>query len=122
MSPRHGHERADRRNLVLHKAALDELRASPELRARCLALVEKWLVQPEQAHARRYLESWRDMLATWTFDDIAALVLDPDRGQALRQCSPLGPALTPQQRWRLLDEVNRALDEEEAGRDSGDAR
>lgn len=113
MPLRHGHERADRRNLQLHRAAVDNLRRTSELRTRCLVLVERWIAQPEQSHALRYLTAWRDMLASWSIDDMAALVLDADRGQVLRQCSPLGPALTAQQRWRILDEVNRTLDAEE---------
>src|SRR5437667_3403312 len=84
---RHGHARADARNLHLHRAALDNLRARPEQRHACARLVESWLAAPE-APARKWLEQWRDMLAEWPVERIAEVVLDEDRGQALRQCSP----------------------------------
>ena len=108
MTP-HGHVAADRRNLALHRAALANLRRDPALRARCLALVTRWLAAPEHAPARAPLARWRDMLAGWSDDAIAAVVLDADEGQTLRQCSPLAPALTPQERWAVLRTVNRDL-------------
>ena len=46
------------------------------------------------------------MLTDWPIDRIAVLVLDPEGGQTLRRCSPLGPALTPTERWAALVEVN----------------
>src|SRR4051812_47881336 len=87
--PLHGHARADARNLHLHRAAMDKLRDDPELRHACVRLVEEWLVKPE-VPARKWLEQWRDMLAGWPVEQIAAVVLDETRGQTLRQCSPLG--------------------------------
>ena len=45
------------------------------------------------------------MLTSWTLERVAETVLDPVRGQTLRQCSPLGPALTPAERWRALAEL-----------------
>jgi len=107
--PPHGHAAADRRNLALHRAALAKLRRDPALRADCLALVTRWLAAPEHAPARGALERWRDMLAGWSDDALAAVVLDADRGQTLRQCSPLAPALTPQERWAVLRDVNQEL-------------
>jgi hypothetical protein len=68
------------------------------------------MAQPEHRPASPYLEQWRDMLAHWPIDRIVAAVLDEEAGQALRQCSPLGPTLSPRERWRLLDEINRQLD------------
>jgi len=104
----HGHSRADRRNLHLHRAALAKLREDPHLLEPCIALVETWLKAPEQRAAQPYLERWREMLTRWSLADVARVVLDEIAGQALRQCSPLGPALTPRERWALLEEVNRA--------------
>ena len=105
----HGHDRAAARNLHLHRAAFARLGERPELLPLCLRLVEKWLAEPSQP-ARPYLEEWRQMLSTWPLDRTAARVLEAESGQALRQCSPLGPTLSPQERWRLLEEVNRALE------------
>ena len=105
----HGHYRADVRNLRLHRAALEKLRHHPELRQACLDLVGRWLQQPEQAPAREYLERWREMLGEWDVGDMERLVLERHEGQALRQSSPLGPALSPRERWAVLREVNEEL-------------
>lgn len=104
----HGHQRADRRNLELHRAALARLRERPDLRAPCLALVARWLAAPEQRPSRPWLERWQELLARSGDDEIAATVLDPDGGQTLRQCSPLGPVLAPRERWAILAAVDRA--------------
>lgn len=103
----HGHAAADRRNLHLHRAVFARLRARPELRQPCLLLAERWLKDPALKSAAPYLRQWRDMLADWPMERIEAIALSEDGGQALRQCSPLGPALTPRERWAVLDEVNR---------------
>jgi hypothetical protein len=102
---RHGHRRADARNLRLHRAALAKLRADPGLRARCLALAERWVASPEHRASRAWLETWRDMLRDWPVDRIAEVVLDEEGGQVLRQCSPLAPALTPRERWTVIRET-----------------
>jgi hypothetical protein len=103
----HGHHRSDARNLHLHEAALSKLREEPSLRARCLALLETWLPAPGQQSVHEVLEQWKEMLTSWGIDQIARLVLDETEGQVLRQCSPLGPLLTPQERWALLAEIDR---------------
>lgn len=106
-----GYEKSDLRHLHLHKVAFEQLRARPDLRGLCLALARRWQDDPAQASARRWLAKWCDMLAEWPLERIVELVLDPERGQTLRQCSPLGPALTPRQRWEALAEVNRLIDQ-----------
>lgn len=103
-----GRQRSDLRNLHLHRAALDKLRQDPALRGPCLGLVERWLAALEQRPSRTYLERWQELLRSAPDDELARVVLDPDGGQALRQCSPLGPVFAPRERWALLAEVSRA--------------
>ena len=50
------------------------------------------------------------MLADWPIDRMADTVLDPEEGQALRQCSQLGPVLSPRERWAALAVVNRQIE------------
>ncbi|MGH7859206.1 MAG: hypothetical protein ACREQY_17905 [Candidatus Binatia bacterium] len=107
--PSRGHVRSDLRHLHLHRVALDKLRRHPELRQSCLALVEQWLRHEENEPSRPWLTRWREMLSSWSLDRIAETVLDPEGGQTLRQCSPLAPALTPQERWAALEEVEQSL-------------
>ena len=61
-------------------------------------LVDAWLATPDHP-ARPWLLEWRAMLADGPLERIVAVVLDPEGGQTLRQCSPLGPALTARERW-----------------------
>jgi hypothetical protein len=102
----HGHERSDRRHLHLHRVAIEKLGRHPELRGSCLALVEQWLRRPEHAPSKPWLIQWREMLSSWPTQAIADAALDPETGQTLRQCSPLAPILTPQERWAALEEVD----------------
>ncbi|MSP61480.1 MAG: hypothetical protein EXR72_14265 [Myxococcales bacterium] len=74
----------------------------------CLRLVEEWLATPNPP-AGKWLEQWREMLAHWPVERLAEVVLDELGGQTLRQCSPLGPLFTPRERWKLLEEINRAM-------------
>ena len=97
--------KSERRHRHLHRRALEKLANRPELRLRCLALVDNWIARPEYGHARPWLDEWRRMLAEWSIDRIVAVVLDPEQGQTLRRCSPLGPALTPVERWTAFAEV-----------------
>jgi hypothetical protein len=105
----HGHAAADQRNLHLHRAAFARLRTRPELRRPCLLLVERWLGDPALQCARHWLRQWHDMLTDWPIERIEAAALAGESGQELRQCSPLGPALTPRERWAALREINRQL-------------
>ena len=103
---RHGHARTDYRNLALHRAALDKLRLQPQLLSRVLALLEKWLADDALKDSRPYLRQWHDMLTKWPFERMAEFVLHPENGQAIRQCSPLGPALTPRERWSIFKQAD----------------
>lgn len=110
----HGHHKAERRNHHLHRAALAKLREEPERKTAALELLERWLADERLESSRPWLLEWRALLTERTIDDIAAIVLS-EEGQALRQCSPLGPLLTPQERWKALAEVNAALRDGERG-------
>ena len=113
-----GHRMSDLRHLHLHRMALEKLRERPALRRQCLELLDRWLASPEQAPSRTWLEQWREMLTDWPLERIAGTVLDPEGGQTLRQCSPLGPVLTPRERWAALAEVNRQV-QTKAGDEGG---
>jgi hypothetical protein len=103
----HGHAKADYRNLELHRTALGKLKSNPELLPAVLALLRRWLddetLRPSWPHLRR----WREALTEWPIERLEALVLDPEEGQVLRQCSPLGPVLTPRERSVAFMEAER---------------
>lgn len=103
----HGHSKADFRNWHLHQIALEMLQRHPERLTAVLALLENWLRDVKLSHAHRWLDQWREMLLRWPFSEMRSMVLDVEGGQALRQCSPLGPALTPRERWLALREADK---------------
>lgn len=103
----HGHKRADARHLLLHRLALEKLRQHPELRAPVLELLDRWLADVSLRPSHRWLAQWREMLTSWPFDRLAEAVLDQKDGQTLRQCSPLGPVLSPRERWAALAKWER---------------
>jgi hypothetical protein len=110
----HSHSEADRRNRELHRVALEKLQRHPELLASVLSLLEKWLRDENLRHAHTWLGQWQEMLTAWPFAKMRSLVLDDERGQVLRQCSPLGPVLTPQERWRALAQAGTQASSEAA--------
>jgi len=103
----HGHSKADLRNWHLHRVALEKLQRHPELLSAVLGLLDGWLGDDNLRSSRPWLEQWREMLTAWPFERMRATLLDPERGQTLRQCSPLGPVLTAQERWQALAEAGK---------------
>jgi hypothetical protein len=97
---RHGHADADDRNLALHRLALEKLRLSPEEGVpKVLALLDRWLAMPHLRRQAPLLREWRDVLGL-PVHEIEARVLG-EAGQQLRQCSPLGVLITPQERFAV---------------------
>jgi hypothetical protein len=110
----HGHRKADFRNLELHRAALAKLEAQPELLPLVLALLDRWLAEENQRPSWPWLRQWREMLSEWPFSRLSTLVLDEHQGQSLRQCSPLGPVLTPRERQSVFQAANTRIQAAEA--------
>lgn len=109
----HGHAKADHRNLALHRAALAKLERNPQLLTPVLALLDRWLKDEAQRSSWPHLHRWRALLTQWPFLQMASCVLDPEGGQVLRQCSPLGPVLSPQERWAAFKEADHEVREAE---------
>ncbi len=57
----------------------------------------------------RVFEKWRDMARSWDLDELEAVIMDEHAGQTLRQSFPLGPALSPRERWAVLRQANEEL-------------
>ncbi len=98
--PRHLHELADRRSLVLHERVAERLLTDPEVLERARRTVSKW--RQSSSVSSVYVEAWARIL---TLTQTAILDVLRDRGETatmLRQVSPFAGALPPRERWMHL--------------------
>ena len=92
------HRTSDLQSLLLTEAAVAALRGRPSLLADVQATLDHWdSVAPLDSKALR--DEWREILQSRQFDRALALT---DRGQQLRQASPLGRALAPAKRLEII--------------------
>jgi hypothetical protein len=92
------HTRQDLMSLRLTEAAVAAIGQEPALVQRVLATLDHWdRVAPRASQGLR--DSWRSIVVTGNWP--LALQLT-GTGQALRQASPLGKALQPQQRLAII--------------------
>lgn len=92
------HGSADAQSLALTAAAIANLQSTPALIANVLRTLDHWdRVAPPASKPLR--DVWRHILLDRDWD--RALASD-DRGQQLRQASPLGAALTRDERLNII--------------------
>ena len=88
------HERHDRRSLALHVEAVRVLQAKPELAQRVLEVLNHWEAVADP-HSKTLRDEWRHIVE----GKLWALAIEPsERGNQLRQASPLGFVLDPSKR------------------------
>lgn len=88
------HLRHDRRSLALHEEAVKVLRAQPKLAARALDVLTRWEAKGD-VNTQPLWDAWRRIIEGCLWD---LAVEDSERGQQLRQASPLGFVLSEPQR------------------------
>jgi hypothetical protein len=102
----HGHERADERNLALHRLALEKLRLEPvDGRRRARELLDRWSAMPHLSRQLPFLLEWRRLLEL-SPEELESTILS-ESGQQLRQCSPLGVLISPRERFELYEKLSR---------------
>lgn len=97
--PLEGHRRHDLWSLALHEAAVGRLSERPELAVRALDVLSRWESRSD-LHSQPLFREWRRIIVS---GDWALAVERSDRGQQLRQASPLCFVLDPAER----DAINR---------------
>ena len=97
------HLRHDLRSLALHQEAVRVLREHPEKAARALEVLTRWQAGGD-VHTTPLWEEWRRIIEGELWD---LAVQDSDRGQQLRQASPLGFVLTEDQRNTVAQRFRR---------------
>lgn len=92
------HRTSDEQSLRLTQAALQRLIARPELLEQARATLDHWdRVAPPASKPLR--DEWRRILDS---SDWKAALDSGNRGQQLRQASPLGRALDARTRWSII--------------------
>ena len=92
------HLRHDLRSLALHKEAVRVLRAHPEKAARALEVLTRWQATGD-VHTMPLWDEWRRIIEGRLWELVVA---ETDRGQQLRQASPLGFVLSNDQREEIM--------------------
>lgn len=88
------HERHDRRSLALHVEAVRVLQEQPELAQPVLEVLDRWEAVADP-HSKTLRDEWRRIVE----GKLWALAIEPsERGNQLRQASPLGFVLDPLER------------------------
>lgn len=97
------HARQDLRSLRLHQAAVEMLVAEPALARRALETLERWRATVDP-RTFALLDEWRRILEE---RDWPAALAETERGNQLRQASPLGTILPQEQRLRIIQATSR---------------
>lgn len=97
------HLRHDLRSLALHQEAVRVLREHPEKASRALEVLSRWQATGD-ARTKPLWDEWRRIIEGGLWEQA---VQDNDRGQQLRQASPLGFVLSEDQRAAIMKRFRR---------------
>lgn len=95
--------RHDLRSLALHQEAVRVLREHPEKAARALEVLTRWQAQGD-VHTMPLWDEWRRIIEGQRWE---LAIQDNDKGQQLRQASPLGFVLSEEQRRVVFQRFRR---------------
>lgn len=103
MDPMDLHKRQDLRSLALHEEAVRVLQEHPEKAARPLEVLARWEAKGD-VNCQPLWEEWRRIIEQRLWN---LAVEESDRGQQLRQASPLAFVLSEEQRVAIFDRFRR---------------
>lgn len=98
------HRRQDLRSLALHEEAVRVLRRHPERAERALQVLSLWESTADY-HSQPFRDEWRRIIQSRLWH---LAVEDSERGQQLRQASPLGFVLDDAARAEIIRRYSRA--------------
>ena len=82
----------------------EKLQANPQLLEVACRNLDRWISSADDAPLAAHLE-WRRLLQSEPLPEIVALLrADSDDARRLRQSSPFAGLLSPQERWRVLND------------------
>lgn len=101
-SPMAHHEEQDRQSLMLHTEAVQMMQADPALIDRALRILDRWEAMKSQPHPSHV--EWRRILLE---RDWAAALSTSERGNQIRQSSPMSCVLPNEKRLAIMQQCRR---------------
>lgn len=89
--------------LAAHRLAVDRLRAEPHRLDQVRATLARWRQQSPASRSEPYWDRWQELLDQHDIRLLEQTVCaETDQGAALRNVSPIGSLIDPQERAALL--------------------
>ncbi|HET9112243.1 MAG TPA: hypothetical protein VFN66_00075 [Burkholderiales bacterium] len=98
------HREQDYQSLMLHTAAVDLMRQDAQLIERAQAILDRWL-QAAVVHSAPLLKEWQRILLE---RDWALALSNSERGNQLRQASPVSCILPNKLRLEIIQSCKKA--------------
>jgi hypothetical protein len=95
------HPEIDLRSLALHRLVAEKIRRDTALLDRAQATLARWRTSASP-RTYGYLDAWQQLLQLDLEDCLAVATEESQRGDALRQASPLACLLTNQERFAFI--------------------
>jgi hypothetical protein len=95
------HQELDQRSLALHRLVAHKVRQDESLLLKAQSVLDHWH-QTASPRTFLYLDAWQSLLDQGVHACLQGAIEESERGDALRQASPLACLLTPQERFAFL--------------------
>lgn len=99
------HQEQDYQSLMLHTAAIRLMQEDPRLIERALGILNRWM-QAKVLHSRPLLQEWQRILLE---RDWELALSTSERGNQLRQASPVSCILPNKQRLEIIRSCGREI-------------
>lgn len=94
------HQNLDRRSLEMHCLVAEKIRRDPAILDQAADILARW--RKKSSHSQPYFEEWQRLINAGLDACLKVATEDSERGNALRQCSPLACLLTQEERLAFL--------------------
>lgn len=101
------HQELDQRSLALHQLVAEKVRQDQSLLLKAQAVLNHWH-QTASPRTFVYLDAWQNLLDQGLDACLAGATEASERGDALRQASPLACLLTSRERFAFLKQWKAA--------------
>lgn len=100
------HQLLDARSLAMHQLVVDKIRRHPQLISHVSENLSHWR-GTVSARTMPYIDAWQALLDQGTEEVLRVAIEDSPYATAMRQSTPFAGVLTPQERWRFLEQWSK---------------